>query len=80
MKKTAVNEFDYHNKSRQSDFVLEKLLLGIVARPERKIVLCSAQISEYIEVRTIPLNWGKEKSHGRLGATLTLLGKMCRRY
>ena len=40
----------------------------------------SAQILEYIDIRTMPLNWRKEKSHGQLGATLTLLGKMCRSH
>ena len=55
-------------------------MLGIVAIMEGKMVICSAQILEYVEVRTITLNWRKEKSHGRLGTTLTLLGKMCRRH
>ena len=54
-------------------------LLGILARLEGKMVLWSAQILEYVEVRTKSLNWRKEKSHGRLGATLMLLRKMCRR-
>ena len=56
------------------------LLLGIVVRLEGKMVLWSAQISDYVEVRTMPLNWRKEKSHGQLGAMMTLLGKMCRRH
>ena len=55
-------------------------LLGILAILEGEMVIWSAQIAEYVEVRTIPLNWRKEKCHGRLGATLTLLGKMCRRH
>ena len=54
-------------------------LLGIVAKQEGKMVLWSAQILEYVKVHTMPLNWRKERSHGQLGATLTLLGKMCRR-
>ena len=48
--------------------------MGIVARLEGKMVLWSAKISEYFEVRTMPLNWRKEKSHGQLRATLMLLG------
>ena len=55
------------------------LLLGIVAKLEGKMVLLSAQILEYVEVRTMLLNWRKERSHRRLGATMTLLGKMYRR-
>ena len=55
-------------------------VLGIVARLEGKMVLRSAKISEYVEVRTMPLNWRKEKSNGRLGDTMTLLGKMCRHH
>ena len=55
-------------------------MLGIVARLEGKMMLWSAQISEYVEVRTMPLNWRKDRIHGRLGATLTLLGKMRRRH
>ena len=55
-------------------------VLGIVAKLEGKMVLWSAQISEYVEVCTMPLNLRKERSHGRLGATLTLLGKICRRH
>ena len=53
-------------------------VLGIVAKLEGKMVIWSAKISEYVEVRTMPINWRKERSHGRLGATLMLLGKMCR--
>ena len=55
-------------------------VMGVVERLERKMVPWSAQISEYIEVRTMPLNWRKERSHGQLGATLTLLGKMRRHH
>ena len=55
-------------------------VLGIMARLEGKMVLWSAQISEHKQVRTIPLNWNKEKCHGRLGATLTSLGKIRRRH
>ena len=32
-------------------------VLVIVAKLEGKMVLWSAQISEYVEVRTMPLNW-----------------------
>ena len=55
-------------------------MLGVVAKLEGKMVLCSAQISEYVKVCTMLLNWRNEISHGRLGATLTLLGKICIRY
>ena len=55
-------------------------VLGVVEKQEGKIVLWRAQISEHVKVRTIPLNWRKERSHGRLGATMTLLGNMCRRH
>ena len=41
-------------------------MFGIVARLEEKMVLWSAQILDYVEVRTIPLNFRKEKFHGRL--------------
>ena len=54
--------------------------LGIVAKLEGKMVLWSAQILEYVEVRTMPLNWRKERSHKWLGATLILLGNTCRRH
>ena len=54
--------------------------MEIVAKLEGKMVLWSAQISEYAEVCMIPLNWRKDKSHGQLGATLTLLKKMCRHH
>ena len=57
----------------------DRSVLGIVARLERKTALLSAQISEYFEVRTLPLNWRKERSRGQLRAMLTLLGKICRR-
>ena len=55
-------------------------VLGIVAKLEGKMVPRSAKILEYVEVRTMPLNWRKERMHRRLGATLTLLGKMYRRH
>ena len=55
-------------------------MLGIVVILEVKMVLYIDQISDYVEVRTITLNWRKEKCHGRLGATLALLGKICRRH
>ena len=58
--------------------VLNWWLLGIVVRLEGKMVLWSAQILEYVDVRTMPLNWRKEKINGRLGAMLMLLEKMCR--
>ena len=54
--------------------------LVIVVRLEGEMVLWSAQILEYVEVRTILLNWRKDKCHGRLGAMLTSLGKMCRHH
>ena len=60
----------------QVDGQINIILLGIVAKLEGKMVLWSAQISEYVKARTMPLNWRKERSHGRLGAKLTLLGKM----
>ena len=34
-------------------------VLGIVAKLEEKMVLWSAQILEYVKVRTITLNWRK---------------------
>ena len=55
-------------------------MLGIVAKHEGKMVLCSAQILEHIKVRTMPLNWIKDRSHRRLGATITLPGKVCRHH
>ena len=61
-------------------FDLVESMLRVVARLEGKMVLWSAQIPEQVEVRTMPLNRIKEKIHGQLGSTLTLLGKMCRRH
>ena len=59
------------------DFPLAMLsLLGAAAKQEGKIMLWSAHILEHITVHTMPLYWRKEIVHGRLGATLTLLGKM----
>ena len=58
----------------------EPLVLGIVANLEVKMVLRSAQILEYVEVHMMPLNWRKERNHGRLGATLALLWKTFRRH
>ena len=55
-------------------------MLGIVANQEGKMVLWGDQILGDVKVRTMTLNWIKERSHGRLGDILTLLGKMCRRY
>ena len=55
-------------------------MLEIAAILEGKMVLWSAQILEYVEVHMTPLNWRKEKIHGQLVSTLTLLGKMCRRH
>ena len=54
--------------------------VGDHGKTGREIVLWSAKILEHVEVRTMPLNWRKEKSHRQLGATLTLLGKMCRHH
>ena len=55
-------------------------VLGIVEKQEGKIVLWSDKILNHIKVRTMLLNWIKERSHGRLGATLTILGKIRRRH
>ena len=55
-----------------------QVCVGYCGKTGRKMVLWSAQILEHVKVRTVPLNWRKEISHGRLGATLTLLGKMGR--
>ena len=55
-------------------------VLGIVAKQDGKMVIRSAQISEHVKVCTMRFNWIKERSHGRLGDTLTLLGKMCRHH
>ena len=57
-----------------------QILLVIVAKQEGEMVIWSAQILEHVKVRKMPLNWRKERSHGRLGATLTLIVKMCRRH
>ena len=54
--------------------------VGDFGKTGRKMVLWSAKILEYVEVHTMPLNWRKERSHGRLGATLTLTGKICRSH
>ena len=54
----------------------DTILLRIVAKLKGKIVLCSAQILEHVMVRTMPLNWINEISHRKLGANLTVLGKM----
>ena len=74
----SVDYFDLVESLEYFDLV--ESMLRVVARLEGKMVLWSAQISEQVEVRTMPLNWIKEKIHGRLGSTLTLLGKMCRRH
>ena len=63
-----------------TDPICPQECVGDCARLIGKMVLWSAQISEYVEVRTIPLNWRKEKCHRRLGATMTLLVKMRRRH
>ena len=73
------SEFSIHRMGREVTFFIGALL-GIVAKQEGKMVLWSAQILEHVKVRTMPLNWRKERSHGRLGATLKFLGKMCRRH
>ena len=55
-------------------------VLGIVGKQGGKMVLRSDQILGHVKVRTMTLYWRKERGHRRLGVTLTLLGKMCRRH
>ena len=51
-------------------------VLGIVAKQEEQMVLWSDQVLGHVTVHTVPLYWRKKRGHGRLGATLMLLGNM----
>ena len=46
-------------------------VLEIVAKKEGKMVLRSDQILGHVNVRTMSLNWRKERGHRQLGDTLT---------
>ena len=49
----------------ETDLDDHRSVLGIVAKKEGKMVLWSAQILEHVKIRTMPLNWRKERSHGQ---------------
>ena len=53
------------------NYYRQTYLLGIVTKWEGEMVLRNAPMEGHITVCTMPLYWRKERSHGRLGVTLT---------
>ena len=50
--------------------------VGDFVKVGRKMLIWSAHMEVHITVLTMPLYWRNERGHGRLGVTLTSLGKM----